>query len=169
MATTIINHKHDVGPVVRRMKEFPKHVQKAFTSAMHQAVLLLETESARGTPVGVGDSPTGHLRVSITSEVRGTSANIRGVVGSPANYGLAVELGSKAHWPPRGVLVRWAQLKLGLSAKQAERIEFVLRRAISRRGTPAVQMFDKAFQRSVPRIDRLMRQALERVARRSIG
>jgi len=169
MGTTVVRNERDINPVLRRMRVFPKNVQKTFTRAMRRAVLLLESEASKRTPVGVGDSPTGHLRVSIFSEIRGSQMQIRGTVGSPSDYGLAVELGSRPHWPPPGVLVRWAQLKFGISAKQAVRVDFLLRRAISRRGTPAVKMFGRAFRVARPRIDTYMVAAMRRVARQTFG
>jgi len=169
MSTTVIRNTRDISPVLRRQRTFPAAVQKVMTQAMRRATFTLEAEAAKRTPVGVGDSATGHLRASITSEVRGTPARVRGIVGSPSDYGLAVELGSRPHWPPKGVMKRWAQLKLGLSEKKAGEIEYVLRRSISRKGTPAVKMFTTAFSASRSRIDTFFTAAMRRVARKHFG
>jgi hypothetical protein len=51
------------------------------------------------------------------------------------------------------VLVRWIQLKFGVDAKTAQRIEFVVRRKIGQKGFPGFHMFEKALTENLGKID----------------
>lgn len=126
-------------------------------TAMETAVLLVQREVQGRTPVGA----TGILRGSITSEVRGTPVQIRGVVATPQAYALPVEEGSRPHWAPIGPLKLWARRKLG-----NERAAYAVRWAIHLRGTKPVQMFTKGLAASRSRIDGIFRQAGDQIAKR---
>jgi hypothetical protein len=127
---------------------------------MEQAVLLVQREVQVRTPVGA----TGILRGSIMSEVRGTAAQIRGVVVTPQAYALPVEEGSRPHWAPIGPLLLWARRKLG-----DERAAYRVRWAIHLRGTRPVHMFARGLEASRSRIAVFFQQAGDRIAKRLGG
>ena len=125
--------------------------------SMEQAVLLLQREVVTRTPVGA----TGILRGSIASEVRGTTAQIRGIVTTPQAYALPVEEGSRPHWAPIAPLKLWARRKLG-----DERAAYRVRWAIHLRGTRPVRMFAQGLEASRTRIEQLFVQARDRIIQR---
>jgi len=101
------------------------------------------------------NAPTGvsggaGLRGSITVDKGGAAGIVRGVrsltrrVGSNLPYAKPVEFGSRPHWPPRGSLARWAQLKLG--ATNPMQADFLIRRKISKVGTPAQPFLNPAVR-----------------------
>ena len=72
---------------------------------------------------------------------------ITGIVGHMSAYGDVIEKGRRANkgMPPKGALIRWMEVKLGMSTAEAEKKEFGLRRAIGKKGFPGVKMFERAF------------------------
>lgn len=155
MPTTTIKNASDIAPVLARMDKIPENAVRKLTQAMHQSVMQLERRVSENTPVGVGNSPTGHLRASIFSEVAtGAGPDIRGIVGTPAEYAEAVEYGSRPHWPPKGALADWVHFKLGVPLEDVPSVEFLVRRRISIYGTPAAEMFQKGWAQAEPDIRR---------------
>jgi hypothetical protein len=135
-------------------------LQHELRATMQEAVLLAEREVASRTPVGA----TGILRGSIASEIRGTPANLRGIVATPQPYAAAVEHGSRPHWAPIGPLLLWARRKLG-----DERAAYRVQWAISRRGTRGVHMFRDAERAIRQPVTRLFQEAMARIRRRLGG
>ncbi len=88
-------------------------------NAFRDATLMVQRDAKIGAPVD-----TGRLRASITPEVRIEDQNVVGVVGSNVTYAPYVELGSKGHWLPPGVLVVWAR-RHGLNPKNFEGSVFI--------------------------------------------
>jgi hypothetical protein len=152
MATTTIHNVQDLVPVLRRMEKFTLQTQRLFRAAMEESVLELERAVVERTPTGVGDSATGHLRGSVFSEVRGQEVNLFGIVASSALYAPAVEYGSRPHWPPKGALNSWVHLIMGVPEAEVPRVEYLVRRAISRRGTRARHMFEQGWHAALPQI-----------------
>lgn len=74
---------------------------------------------------------TGHTESEIVA-IPASAALLIGQVRSNADISEYLESGTKAHWPPRGALVGWVG-RHGSSNPVAD--EFLVRRAISRRGT----------------------------------
>lgn len=131
-------------------------VSRELTKAMYEAVLFLETKVKEYLPseiegfsrgVGVfGDQ--GGLRSTIHGEVeKGSPPGIVGIVGHSSVYGDVIERGRSAGkgMPPKGALVRWMEVKLGMGTEEARKKEYVLRRSIGKKGFPGVHMFERAF------------------------
>lgn len=113
---------------------------------MRSATLLVERDAKRNAPVDVGD-----LRRSITSEVRVEGLGgqtVKGVVGSNKVHAAAMEVGTRPHWPPPGVLDAWAR-RHGVNP-------YLVARAISRRGTRPRRYLQRAFEDNKPRIVRIL-------------
>ncbi|MCH9674534.1 MAG: hypothetical protein K0U93_24055 [Gammaproteobacteria bacterium] len=131
--------------------------------AVESATLLLERAVTVKTPVGA----TGMARGSIQSAVnakRGLVTSYRGRVMSAAPYIVPLEEGSRPHWAPIAPLKRWARIKLG-----DERIAYAVQRVIARRGTKGKHMFRDATLEEGARIERMLRQGVERWRRRLGG
>lgn len=120
-------------------------------------VALLEFEVRQRVPVGVfGDQ--GGLRAGIYGEPFNLgSPMVYGEVGHQSVYGDVIALGRKpgGRMPPQGSLLRWIEVVLGADAKEAQRIEFVVRRKISQKGFEGAFMFDKAFSENEDRITKI--------------
>lgn len=74
---------------------------------------------------------TGAYRRTITTKVDASTNSVEGVLGTNSPYGLPIEDGRKpgSKMPPKGVLTAWMR-RHNMDPKK----EFVLRRAIARRG-----------------------------------
>ena len=55
--------------------------------------------------------------------------------------------------PPKGSLVRWIEVKMGMDSREAERIEFLVRRKIAQKGYEGAFMFQQAFEKDQAAID----------------
>ena len=128
--------------------------------AMEETVLIGQREVAVLTPVGA----TGLLRGGIMSEVRGSTAQLRGVVVTTSGYALPVEEGSRPHWAPIGPLLLWARRKLG-----DEQSAYRVRWAIHVRGTKAVHMFRDGGAIMRQRAPGIFQRALLRIRQRLGG
>ena len=176
MATTIIRSERDIGKLRKKMRKQREVVPKELRAALKRSTLILEAEVVKRTPVGVGDGPQGHVRSSIFSEVR--EGGNEGIVATASEHAEPVEHGSKPHWPPKGALRRWVEVKLGSSLRgefgevfeeDIDQVEFLIRRNISIHGTPAHHMFKKGWNASKARINRLMKTAFKKAVRKASG
>lgn len=132
----------------------PEIVQKGLERAITSATLLLYNEVAKRTPQGVYGAQGGLLG-SIQHDVlyKGTPL-VKGIVVSAQKYAEVIEKGRTPGkgMPPKGSLVRWLEVKLGLDTASAAKIEYVVRRSIGRKGFPGVHMFEKALNENFSRI-----------------
>ncbi len=139
----------------------PEIIQKNLDKAIVEATLLLWREVQSRTPQGVSGYQGG-LISTIQQEVfgKGTSA-IKGVVAQGKPYGEVIEKGRTAGkgMPPAGSLLRWLEVKLGLSEKEAKRIEFVVRRKIKTKGFTGAHMFDQALKDNEIRVEAIFIKA----------
>lgn len=99
--------------------------------------LMIETDAKRRAP-----SDTGRLRSSIQTEIR--EGGFEAIVFADAIYAAAVEKGSKPHFPPTSALEGWAR-RHGM-----EGLEFLIARAISKRGTPPRPFLFPAWETERP-------------------
>ena len=165
MSTYRIEDTRDLQPMIRKLDQFRVGIRRHFERAMWESVLTLEAEVKERTPVGVGDSPTGHLRASISSDVVARDNLLRGIVGSPAEYALPVEEGTRPHFPPPSALVSCVHFKLGVSNAEARGVAFLVARKISRTGTKGVFMFDEGWKAARPKLRRYFSSAFYRAWR----
>jgi hypothetical protein len=137
----------------------PGIIQKNLETFVAQASLLLWNETKKRTPQGVYGAQGG-LMASIQHELQGVGTPIvKGLVVSAHSYAEVVEKGrtpGKA-MPPKGSLLRWLQVKLGLSAETAQRVEYLVRRKIGIKGTKGAQMFQKAVEENTARLESMAR------------
>ena len=135
----------------------PAVVQKHIDRFVTSGVMMLTREVKVRTPQGVSGAQGG-LLASIQPEVTGRGTPlVRGSVGTASRYGEVVERGRRPGrgWPPRGALVPWIQLKFGLSEREAQRIEYVVRRKIAQKGFEGAHMFEKAFTENLSRLQEM--------------
>ena len=133
----------------------PAIIQKNLDKAIVEATLFLWREVQSRTPQGVGGYQGG-LISTIQQEVTGKGTPIvKGTIFQGKPYGEVIEKGRTAGkgMPPEGSLLRWLEVKLGLSEKEAKRIEFVVRRKIKAKGFEGAHMFEQALQDNLTRVE----------------
>ncbi len=143
-----------------------KVVDEEMRQALNASVLHLKGEIMPATPVGV----TGSLRAGVQTNIAGEAVSLVGRVFDAVAYAMPVESGSRPHFPPIAPLQLWVRRKLGIGdEKEARSVAFLIARAISRRGTPAVRMFQKAFEANRDRVVGFFEAANARIAARLVG
>ncbi|MDA8137986.1 MAG: hypothetical protein M0036_04960 [Desulfobacteraceae bacterium] len=128
-------------------------VRKNQLAAMHEAVQYTARRVKQRVPQGVMGAQGGLLG-SIQPEVCQRLRGVTGIVGTPLSYGLVVEKGrtpGKGR-PPAGVLLRWIEVKMGVSAEEAKAIEYPVRWKIAKKGTKGAFMFEKTLEEDWPAI-----------------
>ncbi len=132
-------------------------------AAMTEVDALLQREVAENTPTAFGT-----LRSSIFSEERIQGDGVLGVVGSPLEHAVYVELGTRPHFPPLEPLEDWVRVKFGYTEEaQVKGTALAIARKIAARGTLAVGMFNRTFRYYQPQIERRFEQAVQRAVDRA--
>lgn len=121
-------------------------VRKNQLAAMHEATQFVARQVKEHVPQGVMGAQGG-LLASIQPEVRQRSTGVFGLVATPSPYGLVVEKGRRPNKgrPPEGVLLRWIEVKMGVSAEEAKEIEPAVRWKIAKKGTKGAHMFEQTL------------------------
>jgi phage gpG-like protein len=131
-------------------------IEREFETAMVRSTAAVQHDAMVAAPVD-----TGTLRRSITTDV----TPFLGSVGSNLPYAPVVEFGREAGktMPPSGALEPWMR-RHGITVA-----EFVIRRSIGRRGTPARPYFVPALERNRAGIEREFDLAVARALKRLAG
>lgn len=150
----------------------PAVVLEELERAMTEADLLLEREVKEN----MADQRTGlawRARTSVFHKEQVSDTGVIGLVGSPLNYIVPVELGSKPHYiGTAGIdsLTDWAKYKFGISSeKAARRVAFAVARKIALRGTKAQRPFGRAFQANEAQVKAIFDRAAGRIEARLEG
>lgn len=133
----------------------PQAIQNGLDRLITMITLFLDREVKARTPQGVYGAQGGLLG-SIQHQVVGKGTPlIKGTVMTAQKYAEVIEKGREPGkgMPPSGVLLRWLEVKLGLSEAEAKRVEFVVRRKIGQKGFEGAHMFEKAVTENLGRID----------------
>ena len=144
----------------------PMAIQQGLDRFVTEATMLLLAEVKKRTPQGVFGAQGGLLG-SIQADIIGKGTPIvKGIVASAHRYAEVVEKGRSAGkgMPPMGSLVRWIEVKMGLSADQAKKIEFAVRRSIGRKGFKGAHMFEQALIGNLTRLQTMGDAAGIRIA-----
>lgn len=145
------------------LKQAPRITQEEIERSMLEALLLLEREIKDATPVGAH----GLLRGSYTHALRGAArGEVVGEVGSPLNYALPVELGTKPHFPPVAALRDWVEKKLGVDPARSASVAFLVARKIAKRGTKGAKMATNTFANNAQQVLQILEAAVPRIAAR---
>ena len=123
----------------------------AVYQGMKAAVLAGVPLVAKAAPVGV----TGNLRLSAHAEFSGFG---HAALVCDAPYAAMVEVGSRPHWVPFGVLHRWVEIKLGITdPAEAYGVTKAIQQKIAREGTRP-QWFMK---RLLPTLNAIMKAEIK--------
>lgn len=134
--------------------EATRVVDEEMRTGMNAAVLIVKGEILPLTPID-----RGMLRQGVQTSLTGEATSLTGRIFDPVTHALPMELGTRPHFPPVGPLIGWVQRKLGVSAKDAPHVAFLVARSISRKGTKAREFFKRGWQVSEGRV----RSTFERV------
>ncbi len=145
--------KANLNKVKDLLERSPEIFREEKEKALLEAGLLLEAEWKNRAPVGV----TGLYGKSIASQLSGD----RVTVGTPVEYGMIIEYGSKPHWAPLEALEMWGERKLG-SAEAGRRVWY----SISHHGTRPHLIATRALAASIGRIEAILKSIGERIAAR---
>lgn len=156
----------DLSGAERLMKNFPLSSRAAQISRITEALLLLEREIKKETPVGAG--PT-HLRDTIFHKVQSYGEPIWGMVATPAKYGESVEMGTRPHFPPVAPIQFWVEKQMGLTGKEAKSVTHAIVRAIGRRGTKARKMFGTSVDARRAQVIKILEQIPADILKRIQG
>ena len=111
----------------------PEVVQRNLESAITEAVMFLWPKILAATP-----KDTGILQQSILPSFEGKGLpTFKGIISTSQVYGMATELGRPPGKPvPKDLdLSGWIMRRFGVDLKEAQRLNFVVKRAIMRKGT----------------------------------
>lgn len=148
-----------------QLRKAPDVVRQELLAAMTEADGKLEEQVKELTP-----RASGGLKSSIIGEEKVREFGVEGLIGSPLNYAMPVELGTRPHFPPVDALVDWVKLKFGISSeKEARGVAFLVARKISRAGTRGQNMFADSLRHLEPEIRMIFDAAQQRIAARIIG
>ena len=67
--------------------------------------------------------------------------------------------------PPAGVLLGWIEYRFGVSREEAERIEYVLRWKIAKKGTKGAKMFEKTLDEDWPDFEAIFQRYGVKIAK----
>lgn len=161
-----IDFKVDATEIEALVRQYPEVSLRVRESAVTEIMALLEREIKMETPFGAGPI---HLRDTIFSEVRAQGQSVIGIVGTPLEHGVPVELGTKPHFPPIGPLTFWVEKKLGLAGEEAVSVAFAIAHTIAKRGTKGKKMFSNTLDDQRSRIDMIISQIPWEILRTAWG
>jgi len=134
----------------------PDVIQRSLEGAITEAVMFLLPKIQALTP-----QDTGNLMRSILADFEGQGTPVfKGMIGSDQIYGLATEAGRTPGKPvPKDLdLSGWIMRRFGVDLKEAQKLNFVVKRAIMRKGTikrfdyQGAQMFSGALDTYWPQL-----------------
>jgi hypothetical protein len=146
----------------RAFEVAPQAMRDEMLRAMTLADELLVREAAERAPAAHGT-----LRSSIFGEEWIAGDSVLGLVASPLEYAVYVELGTKPHFPPIEPLIDWVRVKFHKSEEEARGIAFLVARKIAERGTLGVGMFNRAFAANIGQVERIFDHGVERALARA--
>ena len=163
MLEPLIEYRFDSSELEELARQFPDASIEASEAKITEALMLLERVIKEKTPYGAGPI---HLRDTIAGKVSASGEKVTGILGTPAEYGEPVELGTKPHFPPVGPIQHWVETKLGYSGREARSVAFLIARKISKKGTKGAKMFTTGWEENKDLVIRILEEIPEEIVRR---
>ncbi len=118
----------------------------------------VKREVRAGTPIGA----TGMLSKGIDKTVSKYPGGLKLEIFPSELYAPYVESGTKGprRMPPFEPLVYWVERRLGIKGKEARSVARAIQIKIAREGTPKREMFTKAFNKTEPKLPRLINSTI---------
>jgi len=142
---------------------FPTIARNAKKAKLTEAIELLYAAIVEETPRGAGPV---HIADTIFRKVSTSGEQMSGLLGTPAVYGMPLELGSRPHFPPIDPIEHWVERKLGIVGKASRSVAFLIARKIARKGTDAAKMFERGFEKKAGSVIAILEQIPEDIVRR---
>ena len=144
----------------RGFAQAPDMTRRELLVAATDATMLVEREVKDSIPRGA----TGLTAESISSDAFSTPVGVIGLVSSSQASAAFLELGTKPHMPPVEALIPWVRAVLGVSAKRAPSVAFLVARKIAKKGTKPKKYFERAAAATEGQVLRMFENAAARVA-----
>lgn len=143
--------------------KFPHVLRAGLTDAGGRVVYALRDQTLASGITSSGEGLLSSWRTK--AEIVKGGGNL--VVWNSQPYSAVVEYGRRpgARMPPTRFIARWAQRKLGLSAKEAQRAAFPIAVNIAKRGIPGKHILEKA----TPKIEAIIKESIERMIERALA
>lgn len=155
----------DITEQVKRFEDAERLWEPVVREAMGQSLHAADNAISGLIPVAFGE-----LLEAQSREIQGGGMSLRGIVFNPKRYALPVEFGRKpGRMPPVSAIERWVQIKGIASGKDVRSIAYLIARAIGRRGTRAVKMYQRGAKQAQGQIGRIWQAALDKMAKRLGG
>lgn len=158
-------------PIVINMKQYASLMQRVFKNIYPAAVKGVQLGAARSIPdlqkstdTAPPASPRGTPGAVNTGNYRRnwrfTALPDGASLYNPVKYAGVIEEGRRPNnkFPPRAAIVRWIQLKMKKTREEAQKLAFVVQRAIAARGLQARKVLDT----TVPTIEKNVRDEVQR-------
>ena len=148
----------DVTAMARTYQNGERIVRDEMTRGVERSVIQIEADAKRLVP-----TDTHTLQRSLTHAVETRGGTVEGRAGTNLQYARVVEEGRSAGaaMPPQGALLGWMR-RHGIDPEA----EFVVRRAIGRRGTRPQPYLKPALDKNRAAIGREMDAVLRRISQR---
>ncbi len=145
------------------LRTLPQELRTAVSRALEDVGDAILERADDGAPVGVTPGPDALKQSGQRLPAKPTTW-VSVVFSSP--WAAYVHEGTRPHWPPKGVLVRWIQLVLDKTLEEARKLDYVVRRKIARFGTKPQPFLREAAEEVIPHIGGIFRRAFEAAAER---
>lgn len=162
-----VDIEYNLTEIRRLVKRYPEITLDETEKVMDKVVRRLEKEIVERTPAGVGGQAG--LRGSIHGEVVSFGMPVKGVVGTPLEYGEVREHGRRPGkaMPPVDPITLWVRSVLGITdPKEARSVGFAVARKIAIEGFEGAHMFEEGWKATEAWAQRQLRTIPERVTRR---
>lgn len=157
----------DSRDIERLVRQYPDASRDARVRRISEALLLLEAEVKEDTPYGAGPI---HLRDTIHAQPAQVSGKrVWGVMGTPAEHGVPVEMGTKPHFPPIDPLQFWAEQVLGVDTSVSRGVAWAIAIKISKKGTKGAHMFEANFEDNRGRVEAILARIPDDIVRMARG
>ena len=150
----------DYDKMSANLRKSPEVMLAGLNRALRKIGQLMVPALKAETPVGASH----HLRNYTVGEVKGRGQDqvleIRQAAASRKGYfyGMAVRGGSRPHFPPSAELIPWVQAVLGVNAKEAPGVAFLVARKISKVGTKPNPYHARALAANMGNIQAIVEQ-----------
>ena len=151
-----IEVRYDDAAAREALKKAPGVVQLMLGFALERGAQEVAREARQKAPKAFS-TLTNSIRAQRLSE-------LHYFIAPGVNYAPWVEGGRMPmrKMPPKGSLLAWIKLKLGVSEEQASRLEFVIARAIKRRGIQPQPFMQPTYEAKRERVVQLASEAMRR-------
>jgi hypothetical protein len=159
--------EHDLNTLVNSFAQIDEVSRHELFAATWESSLKIERDVKELTSTGA----TGLAVKSIGAQgPQMLPEGVVGLVSSSLNYIVALELGTKPHFPPLQPIIDWVVEVLDIQENDAdvsaEKVAFAIARKISKEGTKGQHMFKRGFEMNEQLVKDRMQQAITNISTR---